>query len=134
MISSLLLLATADTSQDAVGLLGHLRTLLDRVQPAVDQHPKNFFRRASFQSLLLKPVALHGVVVTQGQDLAFGLVEPQTVGLGSSIQSVQIPLQSLPNLEKIDTPTQVGFIFRLTEGALNPLIQIIDKDVKPDQT
>jgi len=56
--------------------------------------------------------------------LAFGLVEPHTVGLGPSIQSVQIPLQSLPTLKQINTPTQLGVICNLTEGALNPLTQI----------
>jgi len=64
------------------------------------------------------------------QDLAFGLVEPHTIGLSPSIQTVQIPLQSLPTLEQIHTPAQLGVICRVTEGALNPLIQIIDKDVK----
>ncbi|KAK4814538.1 hypothetical protein QYF61_022257 [Mycteria americana] len=76
------------------------------------------------------PVALHGVVVTRVQDLALGLVEPHMIDLGPSIQPVQIPLQSLPTLEQIDTPTQFGVICKPTEGALNPLIQIIDKDIK----
>ena len=31
------------------------------------------------------------------------------------------------------TPTQLDFVCKLTEGALNPLIQIIDKDSKQDQ-
>jgi len=65
--------------------------------------------------------------VTEVQDPALGLVEPHRVGLSPSIQSVQIPLQSLPTLEQIDTPTQLGVICKLTEGALNPLIQMIDK-------
>jgi len=83
---------------------------------------------------LSKPVVLHGVVVTEAQDPEFGLVEPHTVGLGPSIQSVQTPLQSLPTLKQIDAPAQLGVICKLTEGALNPLIQIIDKDVKRDLT
>ncbi|KAK4824038.1 hypothetical protein QYF61_009629 [Mycteria americana] len=37
---------------------------------------------------------------------------------------------SLPTLKQINSPTQLGVICKLTEGALNPLIQIIDKDVK----
>ncbi|PKU47282.1 wd repeat-containing protein hypothetical protein [Limosa lapponica baueri] len=54
-----------------------------------------------------KLVSLHGIVVTQVQDLAFGLVEPHTVGLSPSIQPVQIPRRTflpitrstlLPNL------------------------------------
>ena len=79
-------------------------------------------------------VKLHGVVVTKVQDPALGLVEPHTVGLGPSICSVQIPLQTLPTLEHMDTPTQLGVICKLTEGALNPLVQITDEDVKQHWT
>ncbi|GAB0180038.1 hypothetical protein GRJ2_000469100 [Grus japonensis] len=80
-----------DKSQDAVGLLGHLGTLLPYVQPVVNQHPQVlFFSQAAFQTLFPKPVALQGVVVTQVQDLALGLVKPHTVGLSPSIQPVQI--------------------------------------------
>jgi len=89
---------------------------------------------AAFQPLLPRPVALYGVVVTKVQDLALGLVEPHTAGLSPSIQSVQIPLQSLPTLKQIDTPTQLGVICKLTEGACNPFIQIIDKDIQQDRT
>ncbi|KAK4819907.1 hypothetical protein QYF61_014642 [Mycteria americana] len=110
-----------DTSQDAIGLLGHLGTLLAHIQPAVDQHP---------QPLFPKPAALHGVVVAQGQDPALGLVEPHTIDLSPLIQPVQVPLQSLPALQQINTPAQFGVICRLSEGALDPLIQIIDKDIK----
>ncbi|KAK4811287.1 hypothetical protein QYF61_023339 [Mycteria americana] len=121
-----------DRSQDAVGFLGHLGTLLAHIQPAVNQHPQVLLCQAAFQPLFPKPVALHGVVVTQVQDLALGLVEPHTTDLSPSIQPVQIPLQSLPTLKQIDTPSQFDVICKLTEGALNPLIQIIDKDIKQD--
>ncbi|KAK4827144.1 hypothetical protein QYF61_014738 [Mycteria americana] len=83
-----------------------------------------------FEPLFPNPVALHGAVVTQVQDPALGLVEPHTIGLGPSIQPVQVPLQSLPTLKQINTPAQLGVICKLTEGALDPLIQIIDKDIK----
>jgi len=72
--------------------------------------------------------------VNEVQNPAFGLVEPHTIGLSPSIQSVQIPLQSLPNLEQIDTPTELSVLCKLTEGALNPLIQMTDKDIKQDRT
>jgi len=81
-------------------------------------------------SHLPKPVALHGVVVTQVQEPALGLVEPHVTDLRSSLQPVQILLHSLSTLEQINTPTQLGVICKLTEGALNPLIQIIDKDTE----
>ncbi|KAK4825244.1 hypothetical protein QYF61_025643 [Mycteria americana] len=119
-----------DTSQDAIGLLGHLGTLLAHVQLAVNQHPQVLFCLAAFQPLFPKPVALHGVAVAQVQDLALGLVKPHTVDLSPSIQPVQVPLQSLPTLKQINTPAQLGVICKLTEGALDPFIQIIDKDIK----
>ncbi|KAK4832512.1 hypothetical protein QYF61_023577 [Mycteria americana] len=123
----------SDTSQDAVSFLGHLGTLLAHIQEAVNQHPQVLFHQAAFQPLFPKPVALHGVVVPQVQDLALGLVEPHTIDLSPLIQPVQIPLQSLPPLKQINTPTQLGVICKLTEGAFDPLIQIIDKD-KPMDT
>ncbi|KAK4823524.1 hypothetical protein QYF61_003033 [Mycteria americana] len=57
--------AIFDTSQGAVGLLGHLGTLLAHIQAAVDQHPQVLFYQAAFQPLFPKPVALHGVAVAQ---------------------------------------------------------------------
>ncbi|KAK4832565.1 hypothetical protein QYF61_024065 [Mycteria americana] len=122
--------AIFDTSQDATGLLGHLGTLLAHIQAVVNQHPQVLFCQAAFQPLFPKPVALHGVAVAQVQDPALGLVKPHTIDLSPSIQPVQIPLQSLPTLNHINTPAQLGVLCKLTEGALDPLIQIIDKDVK----
>jgi len=92
--------------------------------------PQVLFRRAAFQPLFLKPVESHGVVVTQVQDTAFSLFESHTIGLIPSIQPVWIPLQSLPTFKQIDPPAQPGIICKLTEGALNSLIQIIDKVIK----
>ncbi|KAK4823855.1 LOW QUALITY PROTEIN: hypothetical protein QYF61_007503 [Mycteria americana] len=123
--------AIFDTSQDAIGFLGHLGTLLAHIQPALDQHLQVLFLWAAFQPLCPKPVALHGVAVAQVQDLALGLVEPHTIGFGPSIQPVQVPLQSLPPLKQINTPTQLGVTCKLTEGALDPFVQIIDKDNWP---
>ncbi|KAJ7395772.1 hypothetical protein BTVI_151571 [Pitangus sulphuratus] len=63
---------------------------------AIDRHPQVW---ATFQTLCPKPGALPGVVVSQVQDSALHLVEPWTIGLGPSIQPVQIPLQSLLTLQ-----------------------------------
>ncbi|KAK4833082.1 hypothetical protein QYF61_027744, partial [Mycteria americana] len=86
---------------------------------------KRRLRGISSIHLFPKPVALHGVVVTQVQDPALGLVKSYRVGLRPSIQPVQVPLQSLPTLKQINTPIQLGVICKLSEGALDPLIQII---------
>ncbi|KAK4815796.1 hypothetical protein QYF61_007236 [Mycteria americana] len=119
-----------DTSQDAIGFLGRLGTLLAHIQAAVNQHSQVILSRAALQPLFPKPVALHGIAVAQVQDLALGLVKPHTIDLGPSIQPVQVPLQSLPPLQQINTPTQLGVICKLTESTLDPSVQIIDKDVK----
>ncbi|KAK4829148.1 hypothetical protein QYF61_002363 [Mycteria americana] len=119
-----------DTSQDAIGFLGHLGTLLAHIQAAVNQHSQVLLCWAAFQPLFPKPVALHGVAVVQVQDLALGLVKPHTIDLGPSSQPVQVPLQSLPPLKQINTPTQLGVICKLAESALDPFVQIIDKDIK----
>ncbi|KAK4825774.1 hypothetical protein QYF61_002337 [Mycteria americana] len=81
-----------DTSQDAIGFLGHLGTLLAHIQAAVNQHSQVLFCQAAFQPLFPKPVALHGVAVAQVQDPALGLVKPHTIDLGPLIQPVQVPL------------------------------------------
>ncbi|KAK4814248.1 hypothetical protein QYF61_012744, partial [Mycteria americana] len=114
-----------DTSQDAIGFLGHLGTLLAHIQAAVNQHSQVLLCWAAFQPLFPEPVVLHGVAVAQVQALALGLVEAHTIGPSPSIQPVQVPLQSLPTLKQINTPAQLGVICKLTEGARNPFIQII---------
>ena len=75
---------------------------------------------------------LHGFVVTEVQDLALSVVESHAIGLGPSIQSVQIPLQSLPTLKQIDTFIQLGVICEFTAGEFKPLIHITDEDIKQD--
>ncbi|KAK4824096.1 hypothetical protein QYF61_010616 [Mycteria americana] len=91
--------AIFDTSQDAIGFLGCLGTLLAHIQAAVNKHPQVLLCQAAFQPLFPKPVALHEVAVAQVQDLALGLVKPHTIDLSPSIQPVQVPLQSLPTLQ-----------------------------------
>ncbi|KAK4832986.1 hypothetical protein QYF61_027010 [Mycteria americana] len=57
--------AIFDTSQDAIGFLGRLGTLLAHIQAAVNQHPQVLLCQEAFQPLFPKPVALHGVAVAQ---------------------------------------------------------------------
>ena len=71
-----------DTSQDAIGLLGHLGTLLAHIQPTVHQYTKVPFHQAAFQPHLPRSVGLLGVVVTKMQDLTLGSIEAHTVNLG----------------------------------------------------
>jgi len=76
-----------------------------------------------------KPVVLHRAVLNKVQNLALGLLELHPIGLSPAIQPVQILLHSLPTL---NTSSHLGVICRLTECALNPLLQIISKGIRPD--
>ncbi|PKU49363.1 hypothetical protein llap_402 [Limosa lapponica baueri] len=108
--------------------------LLERVQQKATKMIRglehlSYEDRSALQPLFPKPVMLHGVIVTQVQDPALNLVEPHTIGLSPSIQPVQIPLQSLPTLKQINTPTQLGVACKLPESVLKPLVQIINKNI-----
>ena len=81
-----------DTSQDAIGLLGYLGTLLTHIQLTVHQYTKVPFHQAAFQPLFPKPVGLPGVVVSKMQDPTLGPIEIRTVCLGPSIQPLHVPL------------------------------------------
>ncbi|NWU09326.1 TP53B protein, partial [Cephalopterus ornatus] len=63
---------------------------------------------AALQPLCAQPVGLQGVVVAKVQDPALGLIEPHRVGISPTLQSVQVPLQSPPAFQLIDTPPQLG--------------------------
>ncbi|KAK4826427.1 hypothetical protein QYF61_008960 [Mycteria americana] len=89
--------AISDTNQDAIGLLGHLSTLLAHIQAAVNQHLQVLLCWAVFQPLFPKSVALHGVVVAQVQDLALSLVEPHTTGPSLSSLSRSLCRAFLPS-------------------------------------
>ena len=67
------------------------------------------------------------------QDPAFGLVEPHPIGFSPAIQPIQIPPLGLATLRQINTSSQLGVICKLSEGALNALIQVINKDIKQDR-
>ena len=77
-----------DPGQDAIGLLGHLGTLLAHIQPPFRQYSKVPFHQAAFQPHLPKPVGLPGVVVTKMQDPTLGPIETHAINLGPLIQSV----------------------------------------------
>ncbi|TRZ11806.1 hypothetical protein HGM15179_015300 [Zosterops borbonicus] len=107
----------SDTSQEAIGLLGYLGTLLAHVQLAVDQHPQVLLCQAISQTFCPQPVVLHEVVATHMQNPSL-LVDPHTIGLFPLIQPVQIPLQTLPTFQQMKIPTRLGVICKLTEGVL----------------
>ncbi|RMC05412.1 hypothetical protein DUI87_18603 [Hirundo rustica rustica] len=79
-----------------------------------------------------QPITLQGVIVAKVQDLALGRIKLHLIGLGLSIQPIQVPLQSSPTLQQIKTCSQLGVNCNLANVRLNPLIQILNKHIKQD--
>jgi len=56
------------------------------------------------------------------------------VHLGSFFKLLQIPLGDIPSIYCICCTTLLSVISKLAEGALNPTISVIDKDVEEHQS
>lgn len=69
------------------------------------------------------------------QDLVLGIVELHPLGLSPLIQLFQIALKGLPTPRLINTFSQHDVICKLTEGVINPLVQVnkhINKHIRQD--
>ena len=132
MITTLVLLATLFLLEARMSL-AFSATPLTHIQLNIIQFLQIFSLHVSCQPLCPKCVVMDGVVLTKVKDLAFCLAEVHTIGLSPAIQPVQIPLQGLPTPRQMDTFSQLDVICKLTEGALNALIQIINKDIEQDR-
>ena len=66
------------------------------------------------------------------QDLTLGLVELHPVGLNPAWLDPSV--QTFLTSSRFDASCQVGVICRLTEDALNALIQVINKDIDQAKT
>lgn len=69
------------------GGLSHKHMFLAHVQVGVHQDLKGLFCKAAFQTDVLKPVLVRGVIPPQGESMTFTLVE-----LGSFLQPVKVSL------------------------------------------
>ncbi|KAK4830883.1 hypothetical protein QYF61_013812 [Mycteria americana] len=105
--------ASFDAAQDTVGLLGCKRTLLAHVQLSIHQYPQVPLPRAALNHIIPQPVLILGIALTQVQDLALGLVEPHEVHTGPLLQIVQVPLDGIPSLRRVNCTTQLGVICKL---------------------
>ncbi|PKU30563.1 hypothetical protein llap_19132 [Limosa lapponica baueri] len=96
--------------------------------------PKCFTLRAVLNPFSTQPVFVLGIALTQMQDLALGLVELQEVCTGPPLKPVQVPLDGIPSLQRVDCATQLGVMGKLAEGALNPTVHVSNKDVKQQRS
>jgi len=115
-----------------VGFLGCKRTLLAHVELLIYQYPQVLLR-AALEPLSAQPVLVFRIAPTHMQDL-FGLVELHGVHAGPPLQSVKVPLNGIPSLQRVNHTTQLGVIGRVAEGALSPTVYIANKDIKQHQS
>jgi len=77
--------------------------------------------RAALNPFSAQPASGLGIVPIYVQDLAGGLDELHEICTG-------------PLFQPVDCATQLGIVCKLVEGALNPTIQVANKDVKQCQS
>ncbi|KAK4830181.1 hypothetical protein QYF61_008972 [Mycteria americana] len=122
--------AAFDAAQDTVGFLGCECTLSAHVQLFIHQYPQVLLHRAALNPFISQPVLIPGVALTQVQDPALGLVEPHEVPIDPLLQLVQVPLDGIPSLRRVNHTTQLGVICKLAEGAFDPTVHVTDEGVK----
>jgi len=118
--------ALLDAAQDTVGLLDCECTLLGHAEFLINQHPQVL--RAALNPFSAQPVLVLGIVLTQMQDLALGLVELHEVHTGPPLKAVQVPLDGIPSLRScLTSPVLFNiFINDLDEGIECSLIKFAD--------
>ncbi|KAK4832391.1 hypothetical protein QYF61_022246 [Mycteria americana] len=52
------------------------------------------------------------------------------VHMGSLLKPVKVPLDGIPSLKHISYTTELGAICKFAEGALNPTVYVINKDIE----
>ncbi|KAK4806889.1 hypothetical protein QYF61_012610 [Mycteria americana] len=112
--------------QDTIGFLGCKCTLLAHVQLFIYL----YIPKAALNPFIPQSVLILGIASTQVQDLALGLVEPHEVHMGPLLGLVQVPLDGIPSLRRVNRTTQLGVICKFAEGALDPAVYVIDEDIK----
>ena len=90
-----------------IGLLGCERTLPGHAELLVNQHPQALLLRAALNPFILHPLLVLGIAPSCVQDLALGLVELPEVLMGPPLKPVQVPLDGIPSLQRVDHTTQL---------------------------
>ena len=79
-------------------------------------------------------VEIVSITMTQVQHLEPGFVKPHEVHLSPLFETLQVSLNGIPFLGHADCTAQLGITCKLSEGALNPTVDVTDEDVKDHQS
>ncbi|KAK4817028.1 hypothetical protein QYF61_026034 [Mycteria americana] len=111
--------------QDTVGFLGCERTLLAHVQFFIHQYPQVLLFKAALNPFIPQPVLIAGVALIQVQHPARGLAELHKIQMGPLLDLVQVPLDGIQSLRRVNRTTQLGVICKFAEGALGPTVSLM---------
>ena len=64
------------------------------------------------------------------QDPALVLVESHEIHMGPLLRLVQVLLDGIPSLRRVDCTTQLCVVCKFAEGALDPTVYVIDEDIE----
>ena len=120
--------ATFDAAQHMVGFLGCECTLVIHVHLFIHQKPQVLLSRVALNLLILQPVLILWVALTQVQDAV--LAKCDEVHTGPFLELVRVPLDGIPSPRRVNLTTQLAVICILAEGAHNPDVYVIDEDIK----
>ena len=112
--------------QEAVSCLCCMATLLPHGQCVVLQDPQLFLREAAFQLVSPQQVLMYRNTSAQAQDFAICFHELYEVPLCPFLQPADILLTDRAPIWDISHASQFCIIFKLAEGALCPIIQVIN--------
>ena len=71
-----------------------------------------------------------GVATTQVQDFALGFVEHHEILLGLLLEPIYVSLNGILSLRHIDCTPQLGTNHKLSEGVLDPIVDVVNEDSK----
>jgi len=89
------------------------------VQLFIHQYLQVLLGRAALKLFIPQPLLIVGVVLTQVQDLALGLIEPHEVHTGPLLELVQVPLDDLRPSGGLTAPLSLVSSADLLEDALD---------------
>ncbi|KAJ7411542.1 hypothetical protein WISP_102395 [Willisornis vidua] len=110
----------------AVCLLDCKCMMLTHVQLFICQNSQVLLCRAALNELISQTVLMPGIVLTQVQHFALGLVESRKVLVGPLLKFVHFPLDDIPSFCCV--------ICKPAESALDPTICVIDEHTEEHQS
>lgn len=104
--------------------------MLTHVDLLINQHFKVLLLRAAFSLFSTQSVFILGIAPAQMQHLALGFLELHKGHTGPHPEPVQVLLDDIPSLHRVDYTIQFGVTRTLGEGALKPTVHVAKKNVK----